>query len=105
MSWVTRSRIGICFFGTFLAGGSARGLGTQPLQLHDGDMVGGNTFHSSTDSGRNPGIPRIPAGINRNLTGIDRDYPYLGYILLFYFKQMFLNWGIDQNSIIFTIFY
>ena len=61
-----------------------------------------NTFHSSTDSGR---IPRIPAGIDRNLTGIDRDYPYLGYILLFYFKQMFLNWGIDQNSIIFTIFY
>ena len=29
---------------------------------------------------------RIPAGIDRNLTGIDRDYPYLGYILLFYFK-------------------
>ena len=61
-----------------------------------------NTFHSSTDSGR---IPRIPAGIDRNLTGIGRDYPYLGYILLFYLKQMFLNWGIDQNSIIFTIFY
>jgi len=33
----------------------------------------GNTFHSSTDSGRNPGIPQIlarfqwiPAGIDRN---------------------------------------
>ena len=49
--------------------------------------------------------PLILAGIDRNLTGIDRDYPYLGYILLFYLKQMFWNWGIDQKSIIFKIFY
>ena len=50
-------------------------------------------------------IPGILAGIDWNLTGIDRDYPYLCYILLFYFKQMFWNWGIDQNSIMFKIFY
>ena len=57
-----------------------------------------NTFHSSTDSGR---IPRIPAGIDRNPTGINREYPYLKYILRFYFRNMFWNRGIDQNSIIF----
>ena len=38
-----------------------------------------NTFHSSTDSGR---IPRIPAGICRNPTGIYRKSRYLGYMLL-----------------------
>ena len=32
--------------------------------------------------------PLILARINRNITGIDRDYPHFGYILLFYFRQI-----------------
>ena len=55
-----------------------------------------NTFHSSTDSYQ---IPRIPARIDRNPTGIDKEYCYLGSILHFYFRDMFWNRGIDQNSI------
>ena len=37
-------------------------------------MVWTNPFHSSTDS---DWIPWIPARIDRNLTGIDREYVYL----------------------------
>ena len=44
---------------------------------------------------------RIPAGIDRNPTGINTEHPYLGYILRFYFRYIFWNRGIDQNSIIF----
>ena len=32
--------------------------------------------------------PLILARIKRNITGIDRDYPHFGYILLFYFRQI-----------------
>ena len=45
--------------------------------------------------------PLIPAGIDRNPTGINREHPYLSYILHFYFRNMFWNRGIDQHSIIF----
>ena len=78
---------------------------SQASHLPQSSRLVSNTFHSSTDSAEFLEFQRIPAGIDRNLTGIDRDYLYLGYILHFYFKQMFCNWGIDQNSIIFKLFY
>ena len=37
--------------------------------------------------------PLIPAGMDRNPAGIDREYCYLGYILRFYFKHMFWRYS------------
>jgi hypothetical protein len=78
-------------------------------------FVRGNTYHSSTDSCRNPGIPEdsgrilgIPAGFQQEwgrnksccsdsitlvmfLDTKTSAFPYLGYILHFYFSQ-------EQNS-------
>jgi hypothetical protein len=56
-------------------------------ELDEGD---GNTSHSSTDSGRNPGIPQESDGIlefRRNSGGIDRIPPRFRGFLVCKFKE------------------
>ena len=48
-----------------------------------------NAFHSSTDSGQNPGIPEESSRNHRNPTGIDIKSPY---ILRFYFRDKDNEW-------------
>ena len=72
------------------------------IRFKSGEEEGcGNTFHSSTDSSQNPGIPE-DSGRNTQESDWNRQkISVFRLYILFYFIYISWNRGIDKNGVIF----